>query len=69
MAVTETPLGTVIRAPLSCGCFAGPFAVEREALDGALAIPRDAAAPSPMSADLRRKLGVLEDVVLLRTER
>ena len=44
-------------------------AIDQENLDGALAHLRNAVSGNPASADLRRNIDLLEDLVLLRTQR
>lgn len=44
-------------------------AIDQESFDGALAILRNAVTLSPRQGDLRRNVDVLEDIVLLRTQR
>ena len=44
-------------------------ALDQESFDNALAILRDAVTLSPTQGDLRRNVDVLEDIVLLRTQR
>lgn len=45
------------------------LAIEQDAFDAALTILRNVVAANPARADLRRNIDVLEDIVLLRTER
>jgi hypothetical protein len=44
-------------------------AIDQEDFDGALTILRNLVAGSPARADVRRNIDLLEDIVLLRTER
>jgi tetratricopeptide (TPR) repeat protein len=44
-------------------------AIDEENFDGALAILRNAFTGNPARTDLRRNIAMLEDIVLLRTQR